>query len=105
MGKSGQGAAGIAAQMEVEAFRRLFPVPFYDRHLSESVRPDARTLDSARETSITLGPVAPADGSALVKIGETVSSFPLSFVLRPSGCNQSLIGALKNCYGLRLNSF
>lgn len=69
----GEGATGMAAQMEVEAFRRLFPLPFYDRHLSKSVRPDARTLDSARETTISLGPVASADGSALVKIGETVS--------------------------------
>lgn len=69
-----EGATGIAAQMEVEAFRRLFPVPFYDRHLSQLVRPDARTLDSARETTISLGPVASADASALVKIGETVSS-------------------------------
>jgi exosome complex component RRP43 len=67
----GEGAAGMAAHMEVEAFRRLFPLPFYDRHLSKSVRPDARTLDSARETTISLGPVASADGSALVKIGET----------------------------------
>ncbi|KAJ3701634.1 hypothetical protein LUZ61_005339 [Rhynchospora tenuis] len=67
----GGGATGIAAQMEVEAFRRLFPLPFYKRHLLESVRPDARALDSARDTTISLGPVASADGSALVKIGET----------------------------------
>ncbi|KAJ4795091.1 Exosome complex component Rrp42 [Rhynchospora pubera] len=67
----GGGATGIAAQMEVEAFRRLFPLPFYKRHLLESVRPDARALDYARDTTISLGPVASADGSALVKIGET----------------------------------
>ncbi|KAJ6832806.1 exosome complex component RRP43 [Iris pallida] len=62
---------GLAGEMEVEAYRRLFPLPFYERHLQESVRPDARPLSRSRETSVALGPVATADGSALVKIGET----------------------------------
>ncbi|RRT84485.1 hypothetical protein B296_00002769 [Ensete ventricosum] len=41
--------------MEVEAYRRLFPLPFYERHLLDSVRPDARPLHRARDTSIALG--------------------------------------------------
>ncbi|CAL9060520.1 uncharacterized protein LOC135678163 [Musa acuminata AAA Group] len=69
IGGSGGGLA--AGEMEVEAYRRLFPLPFYERHLLDSVRPDARPLHRARDTSIALGPVASADGSALVKIGDT----------------------------------
>ncbi|RWW27130.1 hypothetical protein BHE74_00003169 [Ensete ventricosum] len=53
IGGSGGGLA--AGEMEVEAYRRLFPLPFYERHLLDSVRPDARPLHRARDTSIALG--------------------------------------------------
>lgn len=61
----------LAAEIEVEAYRRLFPLPYYQRHLAESVRPDGRALGQARDTAIALGPVSSANGSALVKIGDT----------------------------------
>ncbi|KAF9608078.1 hypothetical protein IFM89_006005 [Coptis chinensis] len=61
----------LAGEMEVDAFRRLFPLRFYERHLLESIRPDARPLGKARDTTMALGAVASADGSALVKIGHT----------------------------------
>ncbi|KAG0465094.1 hypothetical protein HPP92_019258 [Vanilla planifolia] len=63
--------AGLAAEIEVEAYRRLFPLQYYERHLAESVRPDSRALNRARDTTVALGPVTCADGSALVKIGDT----------------------------------
>ncbi|KAF7804075.1 exosome complex component RRP43 [Senna tora] len=61
----------LSTEMEVDAFRRLFPLRFYERHLAESIRPDARPLERARDTTIALGAVASANGSALVKIGST----------------------------------
>lgn len=61
----------LSADMEVDAFRRLFPVQFYERHFVKSIRPDARPLNCARDTTISLGAVASANGSALVKIGCT----------------------------------
>ncbi|KAJ4706404.1 exosome complex component RRP43-like [Melia azedarach] len=61
----------LSAEMEVDAFRRLFPLRYFERHLSESIRPDARPLGRARDTTISLGAVASADGSALAKIGST----------------------------------
>ncbi|PKA51842.1 hypothetical protein AXF42_Ash008071 [Apostasia shenzhenica] len=67
----GMSAPVLAGEMEVEAYRSLFTIPYYERHLAESVRPDGRPLTRARDTTIALGPVASADGSALVKIGET----------------------------------
>ncbi|XP_015898175.1 uncharacterized protein LOC107431711 [Ziziphus jujuba] len=61
----------LSAEMDVDAFRRLFPLRFYERHLVESIRPDARPLGRARDTTLALGAVASADGSALAKIGLT----------------------------------
>ncbi|KAL3752588.1 hypothetical protein ACJRO7_000056 [Eucalyptus globulus] len=60
-----------SSEMEVNAFRRLFPLRYYERHLSESIRPDARPLKKARDTIVSLGTVASSDGSALAKIGST----------------------------------
>ncbi|KAK9290667.1 hypothetical protein L1049_008840 [Liquidambar formosana] len=61
----------LSSEMEVDAFRRLFPLRFHERHLVESIRPDARPVGRARETTLALGAVASADGSALAKIGST----------------------------------
>ncbi|KAL6007249.1 hypothetical protein ACLOJK_032745 [Asimina triloba] len=69
-GRNG-GDEPLSGEMEVDAYRRLFPLRFYERHLLESVRPDARPLSRARETTLALGAVASADGSALAKIGHT----------------------------------
>ncbi|KNA17234.1 hypothetical protein SOVF_082010 [Spinacia oleracea] len=68
---SSNASGDISADMEIDAFRRLFPVQFYERHFVKSLRPDARTLNSARDTSVALGAVSSANGSALVKIGCT----------------------------------
>ncbi|XP_010269781.1 PREDICTED: exosome complex component RRP43 isoform X2 [Nelumbo nucifera] len=70
MGSSGA-SGDLSGEMEVDAFRRLFPLRFYERHLLESVRPDARPLGRARDTTVALGAVATADGSAMAKIGCT----------------------------------
>lgn len=45
----------LSADMEIDAFRRLFPVQFYERHFVKSLRPDARSLSSARDTTVALG--------------------------------------------------
>lgn len=45
----------LSSEMEVDAFRRLFPLRFHERHLQESIRPDARPLGKARDTSVALG--------------------------------------------------
>ncbi|CAN8244942.1 unnamed protein product [Cochlearia groenlandica] len=61
----------LSSEMEVNAFRRIFPLSFYERHLSESLRPDGWPLDKARDTIVNFGLVSSADGSALAKIGST----------------------------------
>ncbi|KAI3407477.1 uncharacterized protein J3R85_020958 [Psidium guajava] len=64
-------AGDWSSEVEVDAFRRLFPLRYYERHLSEAIRPDARPLKRARDTIVSLGAVASSDGSALAKIGST----------------------------------
>lgn len=49
------GFGKLSSEMEVDAFQRLFPLRFHEHHLSESVRPDARSLLKARETTLALG--------------------------------------------------
>ncbi|PHU15888.1 hypothetical protein BC332_17093 [Capsicum chinense] len=65
------GSSELYSEMEVDAFRRLFPLRYHEQHLLKSVRTDARKLGSARDTTLALGAVASADGSALAKIGST----------------------------------
>ncbi|XP_038877146.1 exosome complex component RRP43 isoform X2 [Benincasa hispida] len=71
MGLPNAASGDLSSEMEVDAFRRLFPIQFYERHLAESIRPDGRGLGKARDTTIALGPVSSANGSALAKIGST----------------------------------
>ncbi|CAN6463861.1 unnamed protein product [Victoria cruziana] len=68
---SESGGKSLEGEMEVEAFKRLFPLPFYEKHLSQSLRPDSRSLDESRPTILVLGTVPTADGSATAKIGHT----------------------------------
>ncbi|GAB2221597.1 hypothetical protein Droror1_Dr00012782 [Drosera rotundifolia] len=70
MGQSNQ-TGDLSAEMEVDAYRRLFPLQFYEQCLAKSIRPDARQLNKARDATLALGAVASADGSALAKIGGT----------------------------------
>ncbi|KAH9624482.1 hypothetical protein KSS87_016923 [Heliosperma pusillum] len=60
-----------SANTEVEVFRRLYPLEFYDRLLDKSVRLDARSLRHFRDSTVAFGAVSSANGSALVKIGST----------------------------------
>lgn len=48
-------SGGFLSELDVDAFRRLFPLQFYESHLVKSTRPDGRSLAKARETSSALG--------------------------------------------------
>ncbi|XP_050227489.1 uncharacterized protein LOC126677084 [Mercurialis annua] len=75
----------LSTEMEVDAFRRLFPLRYYERHLAESIRPDGRPLGKSRDTTVALGAVASADGSAIAKIGSTTMMAAIKMeVMTPS---------------------
>lgn len=60
-----------AAEVEADAFKRLYPEQYFDRFLSNGVRPDGRPLGRARAVTVGAGAVSSADGSALVKVGSS----------------------------------
>ncbi|XP_077202321.1 exosome complex component RRP43 [Paroedura picta] len=52
-------------------FRTVEPLEYYRRFLKENCRPDGRELGEFRTTTVNVGSIATADGSALVKLGNT----------------------------------
>uniref|UniRef100_UPI00358E7884 exosome complex component RRP43 n=1 Tax=Myxine glutinosa TaxID=7769 RepID=UPI00358E7884 len=54
-----------------DAFKAAEPVAYYRRFLKENCRPDGRELGEVRITTLNVGSITSADGSALVKIGNT----------------------------------
>lgn len=49
------GTNDLSSEMELDAYRRLFPLRFHEKHLLESIRPDGRPLGRARDTTLSLG--------------------------------------------------
>ncbi|XP_009957260.1 PREDICTED: exosome complex component RRP43, partial [Leptosomus discolor] len=47
------------------------PLEYYRRFLKENCRPDGRELGEFRATTVNIGSITTADGSALVKLGNT----------------------------------
>ena len=62
----------VAAESEAAAFRKVQPLEYYLRFLSQGVRPDGRALLRARKATATGGAVSSADGSCMLKLGQTV---------------------------------
>ncbi|KAF5916398.1 hypothetical protein HPG69_017633, partial [Diceros bicornis minor] len=52
-------------------FRTVEPLEYYRRFLKENCRPDGRELGEFRTTTVNIGSISTADGSALVKLGNT----------------------------------
>ncbi|XP_027746688.1 exosome complex component RRP43 isoform X3 [Empidonax traillii] len=53
------------------AFKTVEPLEYYRRFLKENCRPDGRELGEFRATTVNIGSITTADGSALVKLGNT----------------------------------
>ncbi|XP_069496888.1 exosome complex component RRP43 isoform X2 [Ambystoma mexicanum] len=52
-------------------FKTVEPLEYYRKFLKENCRPDGRELGGFRTTTVNIGSITTADGSALVKIGNT----------------------------------
>lgn len=61
----------MTTSLQALTFQRLHPQAYLERFLSEGVRPDGRDDSIWRNISINLGSVTTADGSALVRLGDT----------------------------------
>mmetsp|Transcript_5900 Transcript_5900/g.12031 ORF Transcript_5900/g.12031 Transcript_5900/m.12031 type:complete len:306 (-) Transcript_5900:399-1316(-) len=78
-------AAVAQDAVDAQAFKKLYPENFYAQFLERSTRPDGRPLGRARPTSIGVGAVSTAEGSALVKIGSTTMIAGVKLeVMRPT---------------------
>ncbi len=59
----------------LKEFKRIEPEEFFRQHLEQGVRPDGRgSLLALRPVSLSVGTISSADGSAVVKQGDTVVS-------------------------------
>lgn len=52
-------------------FKTAEPLEYHRRFLKENCRPDGRELGEFRTTTLNIGSISTADGSALVKVGNT----------------------------------
>lgn len=68
---AGQQENHDAVALKASTFKRLHPRAYLERFLSENYRPDGRVPSAFRETSVNVGSITTANGSALVRLGET----------------------------------
>lgn len=64
-------AATGTDSLDADSFRKLYPQAYHQKFLDDGIRHTGRIVGRARETAITLGTITSADGSSLVKQGET----------------------------------
>ncbi|KAG1722690.1 ribosomal protein S5 domain 2-type protein [Suillus paluster] len=57
--------------LRAQIFQRLHPRVYLERFIAEKIRPDGRTFDEWRNVSVNVGSISTADGSALVRMGDT----------------------------------
>lgn len=58
--------------IDADTFRKIHPHEYLRRFTSQGVRPDGRTFEKFRPTLINTGSISTANGSALVRIGNTM---------------------------------
>ncbi|KAJ3410801.1 hypothetical protein HDV05_003230 [Chytridiales sp. JEL 0842] len=57
--------------LDPDTFKKIHPSEFHRRFLTHSVRPDGRVLNKFRKVRINVGSISTANGSAMVRMGET----------------------------------
>ncbi|XP_053564409.1 exosome complex component RRP43 [Bombina bombina] len=67
-------------------FKTVEPLEYYRKFLKENCRPDGRDLNEFRTTTINVGSITTADGSALVKFGNctVICGIKAEFAAPPS---------------------
>ncbi|KAK9896957.1 hypothetical protein P389DRAFT_51565 [Cystobasidium minutum MCA 4210] len=60
-----------AYAIDPELFKRIQPADYLSRFLQEGYRPDGRRANEFRKPALNAGSISSADGSALVRLGET----------------------------------
>lgn len=68
----------------MEASRKLYPEEFLRKYIAQGIRPDGRVLTRFRKPRITIGSVSTANGSCMVKLGNTTVIAGVKAELGPS---------------------
>ncbi|ONK58767.1 uncharacterized protein A4U43_C09F16440 [Asparagus officinalis] len=79
--------------MEVEAYRRLFPLPYYERHLAESVRPTPASRPIP-DTTVAVAPSPPPTGPPSSKVGDTTMLAAIKLEVMTPGAESPDQGSL-----------
>ncbi|KAF9528048.1 ribosomal protein S5 domain 2-type protein [Crepidotus variabilis] len=58
-------------ELKASVFQRLHPKVYLEKYLDENVRPDGRGASDWRNVEVNVGSISTADGSALVRMGNT----------------------------------
>jgi polyribonucleotide nucleotidyltransferase len=61
----------LTMHLDAQIFQRLHPKAYLERFLADHFRPDGREPSEWRDLFLHVGSISTADGSALVRIGET----------------------------------
>jgi exosome complex component RRP43 len=61
----------ISEEMDAGVFKRVQPVAYYRHFIDQDVRPDGRLFSDVRQTTVTVGAIETADGSSMVRMGNT----------------------------------
>lgn len=69
----------------MNVFKRIQPSEYFKQHIEQDLRVDGRNgLETIRPISITSGSIETADGSAIIKKGNTIVSCGIKLELSPS---------------------
>ena len=61
----------LMTDLNAHIFQRLHPKAYLERFLAEQLRPDGRETTEWRDIFVHVGSISTADGSALVRLGDT----------------------------------
>ncbi|KDQ15468.1 hypothetical protein BOTBODRAFT_158330 [Botryobasidium botryosum FD-172 SS1] len=65
------GTSSQSTKLEASTFQRLHPRAYFERFLAEGIRTDGREALGWRGVNVNVGSISTADGSALVRLGDT----------------------------------
>ncbi|KAJ3069829.1 hypothetical protein HK102_006827, partial [Quaeritorhiza haematococci] len=65
-------AAASSFLLDAETFRKISPIEYHRRFITEGIRPDERPLQHARKFNVLVGSIKTAYGSAQVRLGDTI---------------------------------
>lgn len=61
----------VQLKLDEELFKTVYPSEYYHQYIQKNIRPDKRSLLGIRKTTVSVGSITSANGSAFVKQGNT----------------------------------